>query len=599
VLFLDIEGAFPNAVPSRLEHNLCKRQVPRKIVDFIHNMLQDRVTALKFDGYMLEPIKIDNGIGQGDLLSMGIYQYYNADLLDIPKEKGKSAMAYVDNLVMITTADIFPEAHEKLWSMMTRVGGVTDWSTRHNSPLEYSKLTLVDFAHSCSSKKREPLRLPQIKVHLLESTKYLGVIFDQNLEWKEQHACAIGKGTAWAMQIRRLARPMWGLTLGNARRLYISVAIPRIFYVLDVWCAPPYNNDLRQRGMVKVTGQLATIQKAGALVITGGMCTSAADMLDAITFLLLAPILADKWCHRAAVCLAMLLKEHPLHRIVQNKRSGKIMHHKSPLNSLLAAYRHDPKKMEKIPVVQRDPMLQGKLPFTISIAISRDDSISEAENTSEAVQIFTDGSAINGKVGVAAILTRRGNPPHALHLYLGPKKEHMVYEAELVGILLGMHLVSTEKHGSTSFVIGVDNQAAIRAYQSALRKPGHHLARETLWLANQIQKRRQKGNYKLTMHWTARHEGITGNEQVDCEAKRAAEGLTSEKRTLPTYLRKSLLINPAAVKRAHHESTLKKWKREWKGTVRGQRVERLDGTTPSRKFLNAISHKELSCINAS
>jgi len=38
-LFLDIEGAFPNAVPSRLEHNLCKRQVPRKIVDFIHNML--------------------------------------------------------------------------------------------------------------------------------------------------------------------------------------------------------------------------------------------------------------------------------------------------------------------------------------------------------------------------------------------------------------------------------------------------------------------------------------------------------------------------------------------------------------------------------
>jgi len=33
-LFLDIEGAFPNAVPSRLEHNLRKRQVPGKIVEF-------------------------------------------------------------------------------------------------------------------------------------------------------------------------------------------------------------------------------------------------------------------------------------------------------------------------------------------------------------------------------------------------------------------------------------------------------------------------------------------------------------------------------------------------------------------------------------
>jgi len=123
VLFLDIEGAFPNAVPSWLEHNLHKRKVPRKIVDFIHNMLQDWVTALKFDGYTSEPIKIDNGIGQGDPLSMGIYQYYNADLLDIPEDKGESAMAYVDDLVMIATADTFPEAHEKLQNMMTREGG--------------------------------------------------------------------------------------------------------------------------------------------------------------------------------------------------------------------------------------------------------------------------------------------------------------------------------------------------------------------------------------------------------------------------------------------------------------------------------------------
>jgi len=85
-LFLDIEGAFPNAVPSRLEHNMRKWKVPRKIVDFIHNMLWGRVTVLKFDGYKLEPFSIDNGIGQGDPLSMGIYQYYNADLLDIPRE---------------------------------------------------------------------------------------------------------------------------------------------------------------------------------------------------------------------------------------------------------------------------------------------------------------------------------------------------------------------------------------------------------------------------------------------------------------------------------------------------------------------------------
>ena len=35
VLFLDIEGAFPNAVNDRLEHNLKARKVPGKLVKFI------------------------------------------------------------------------------------------------------------------------------------------------------------------------------------------------------------------------------------------------------------------------------------------------------------------------------------------------------------------------------------------------------------------------------------------------------------------------------------------------------------------------------------------------------------------------------------
>ena len=253
-LFLDIEGAFPNAVPSHLEHNLRMRQVPSKIVKFIRKMLRGRVTALKFNGYMSEPIQIDNGIGQGDPLSMGMYQYYNTDLIDIPREPGESAMAYVDDSIMIAIANSFPEAHEKLLSMMTRAGGVVEWLSLHKSLLKYSKLALVDFAHRQSPKRRSPLHLLQITTQPTKSTRYLGVIFDQHLNWKEQHAHAEGNGTKWAMQIRRLAKPTWGLTPGNARRLYISIAIPQILYAINVWSVPPYTNGKRQTGTVKISG---------------------------------------------------------------------------------------------------------------------------------------------------------------------------------------------------------------------------------------------------------------------------------------------------------------------------------------------------------
>ena len=127
------------------------------------------------------------------------------------------------------------------------------------------------------------------------------MIFDQSLDWKEQHARTIGKGTKWVLQIRRITRPTWGLTPGNARRLYISVAIPRILYTVDIWCMPPYTSGQRQRGTVKVTGQIASIQKMGVLTIMGRLHGTAADALDATVFLLPAPLLVDKWCHKAAI----------------------------------------------------------------------------------------------------------------------------------------------------------------------------------------------------------------------------------------------------------------------------------------------------------
>ena len=82
---------------------------------------------------------------------------------------------------MITTADTFAKVHDMLADMMTRVRRVNDWSMSHNSPLEYSKLALINFAHSSSMKERLPLCLPQRVINPSMSTKYLRVIFDQNL----------------------------------------------------------------------------------------------------------------------------------------------------------------------------------------------------------------------------------------------------------------------------------------------------------------------------------------------------------------------------------------------------------------------------------
>jgi hypothetical protein len=44
----------------------------------------------------------------------------------------------------------------------------------------------------------------------------------------------VEKGIKWAVQIWQLARPLWRITLKYAKCLFISVALPRILYAVDI-----------------------------------------------------------------------------------------------------------------------------------------------------------------------------------------------------------------------------------------------------------------------------------------------------------------------------------------------------------------------------
>jgi ribonuclease HI len=601
VLFLDIEGAFPNANLEKLVHNLRKRKVPLRYANFMRSMLREQVTTLKFDGYTSDHIPINNGIGQGDPLSMVMYQFYNTDLIDIPKHPEEDAEAYVDDTFMLASGKDFPSAHRKLVTMMTRDGGVEDWSKTHSSPLEYSKLVLINFAHSSKSKENPALHLPSRIVQPANSAKYLGVYFDRNLNWKVHQAYTVEKGMKWAAQIRRLTRPTWGVTPKFAKRLYTSVALPRVLYAVDLWCTllNHKHKGLKTTGSARAIKQIGSIQRAGMLAITGGLRTSPTDALNASAYLLPTPLLIRKWCLKAAVRMATLPKEHLLHKPVNWKVTHTTKRHRGPLHILANSHSLDMRRIEKIPTIGRNPSKTGELPFSIKIPADKEASAREAENAPEEIQVFTDGSAQGGKVRAAAILIGKNRPNRTLHFHLGPETEHMVHEAELVGLLLAMHLIRTERRGATSCCIAVDNQATLKAFNLDLRKPGHHLAREILDLAYCIRNRRSKRKFLLTLRWTAGHIGILGNEKADSEAKRAAAGLSSTDELLPLYLRKPLFINPSAVTRKHNDELKKEWSQGWLKSERGKRASKIDASTPSVKFLKMISNAKLSREGAS
>ena len=121
ILFLNVEGTFPNAVTACLMHNMKQQRIPTSMINFVQNLLTKRSTCIKFDNYVSELFALENGIGQGDPLSMILYILYNADLLDLPvNNEEEDALSYVDDIALVTTGDDLYQTTQRLENIMTK-----------------------------------------------------------------------------------------------------------------------------------------------------------------------------------------------------------------------------------------------------------------------------------------------------------------------------------------------------------------------------------------------------------------------------------------------------------------------------------------------
>lgn len=152
-----------------------------------------------------------------------------------------------------------------------------------------------------------------------ELHRFLGVLVDEKLRWHKYIAYAIGRGTTYTLQLRRISLCEKGIPLTLARQLYTAVALPKMLYTLNMWFNPIYNEDTNiiNRGSIGTSHQLAHVQCQAALFITGAFQTSATNVMKAHAKLLPIAQCTQTLCHCAALWIAAHPQSHPLHPLIR------------------------------------------------------------------------------------------------------------------------------------------------------------------------------------------------------------------------------------------------------------------------------------------
>ena len=165
---------------------------------------------------------------------------------------------------------------------------------------------------------------------------------------------------------------------------------------------------------------------------------------------------------------------HPLYPAIQKTAKCTIQRHKMALH--LHAETSIVKHSEVETITATRPQPGSTSPHNFCMAARKEEAIKwDNKNFHNSIIIYTDGSGYRSMVGASAVLYNNSLEIDLLKFQLGTTGRHSVFEGELIGILLGVHLAMKHHIPQAKVNFSIDNQATIRAMQNNARQPAQYL----------------------------------------------------------------------------------------------------------------------------
>lgn len=182
VIFFDIKAAFDSVWHDGLIYKLNDLRLPRYLLRYLVSFLCNRTATIEMENTLSRSFKLNSGTPQGSPLSPLLYIIYTSDsMTNIPQHTEHGLFA--DDTALWTSSN---KTTGLTFRLQQSVDAFQSWCTSWKLKLQPTKTEMIHFSIHPRKKYKHPVavKVEGTIVQPIDSARYLGVIIDKQLKWR-------------------------------------------------------------------------------------------------------------------------------------------------------------------------------------------------------------------------------------------------------------------------------------------------------------------------------------------------------------------------------------------------------------------------------
>lgn len=251
--FLDLSKAFDLVNHSFLLQKLTHYGIRGVAYDWVNSYLNNRKQFVHYNSTQSSMLNIICGVPQGSILGPLLFIIYINDIHEQTPVNSLHYTIYADDTNLLISGD---NINDTIHELNTHLNTLHQWFTSNHLFINTSKTNYMVFTKKSSVRLHNfEIKLNNIPINRVHQTKFLGVIFDSNLNW-QHHISHIKNKISKVIGILKRVRNK--IPIKFLITLYNTLILPHLTYCITIW-----GNTFK-----KYTNNIITTQKKILRIIT-------------------------------------------------------------------------------------------------------------------------------------------------------------------------------------------------------------------------------------------------------------------------------------------------------------------------------------------